>query len=85
VTYVKGKMATDPNSNQFGVSEPTPVLSSPMIFFDPSVAVSCKHADKRAFGDLGTKLVAMGAPRMVSALVFVLPDGSQLGLWEIAE
>jgi hypothetical protein len=70
--YVKGKLGTDPNSNKFGVSEPKPVMGSPMIFFDPSIAVSCKYGDKRAFGDLGTKLAAIGAPRMLSALVFVL-------------
>jgi hypothetical protein len=58
-------------------------LAAPHISFDPAQAVERKYADLRAFPGATDTLVAAGAPRFASALVFVFPDRSQLSLFEI--
>jgi len=60
-------------------------LAGPHISFDPSQAVSRKYGDLRAFPQTADAAVAAGAPRLVSAVVFVFGDTSQLSLFEIAE
>jgi hypothetical protein len=55
-------------------------FGSPLIIFDPSVAISRRYGDPRAF----PPMPGLG-PSPTSALVFVLPDDSQLALFELAE
>lgn len=55
---------------------------SPTILFDPARATSRRYGDRRAFSAV---LESSGGAVLESALVFVLPDGSQLALFEIAD
>jgi hypothetical protein len=61
--------------------EERPVMGGPLIIFNPALAISRRYGDDRAF----PALLPMLGPRLNSALVFVLPDGSQLALFELAD
>ena len=51
---------------------------TPMLVFAPSSAVSRRYGDDRAFSQIPA------GPRLSSALVFVMPDKSQVAIFEIA-
>ncbi|HEY6348389.1 MAG TPA: hypothetical protein VI636_03165 [Candidatus Angelobacter sp.] len=57
-----------------------PEVGTPLIAFNPSRAVSRKYGDTRAF-----PAPSVPGMRFASALVFVLPDGSQLAIFEVVE
>jgi hypothetical protein len=54
---------------------------TPMFIFNPSLATSLRYGDNRAF----SSRPPTASLRFTSALIFVLPDGSQVALFEIAE
>lgn len=82
--FIKGLLKTAPEQ-QLCLVERSQKIGSAVICFNPSLAISRKYADSRAFRQPTAELQAHGAPQFGSTLIFVFPDTSQLGLWEIAE
>ena len=74
---VSGLLKLAPNGDCFVRDRPE--VGTPLIGFNPSKASSRKYGDSRAFPGPSVPGV-----RFLSALVFVLLDGSQLALFEIA-
>ena len=57
-------------------------VDDPFLSFDPWDATVFKYGDSRTFPD-PSRLVS-GAPKFISVLCFVYPDGAQVLLFEIA-
>jgi hypothetical protein len=58
-------------------------VTAPSLFFGLNDVAGFKYGDDRVFP--GAKPRLPEAPRLNSALAFVYPDGTQIGLFEIAE
>jgi hypothetical protein len=76
---VPGRLKSRPEGNfaVFEREEP----GTPMFIFNPSFATSRRYGDNRAFSNPPPN----ASPRFTSALIFILPDGSQVALFAIAE